>query len=165
MLLVEDSEDVRETTVEFINEVGFDVVAVETAEAALEALAAARYDIVFTDISLPGMSGIDLLKRRARPIRTAVVIASGYGGDFGRLVRSRRRDPVEAVRPGDPRAHVERGAAAVPREPRRGAVIAVLWVKSLHVIFVVSWFAGLFYLPRLFINIAIDDDAAARRGC
>ena len=39
---------------------------------------------------------------------------------------------------------------------------AVLWVKSLHVIFVVSWFAGLFYLPRLLINVALDDNAEAR---
>ena len=39
---------------------------------------------------------------------------------------------------------------------------AVLWVKSLHVIFVVSWFAGLFYLPRLFINVSLDDNAATR---
>ncbi|MES2890220.1 MAG: CopD family protein [Pseudomonadota bacterium] len=28
-----------------------------------------------------------------------------------------------------------------------------LWVKALHLIFVVSWFAGLFYLPRLFVNL------------
>lgn len=28
---------------------------------------------------------------------------------------------------------------------------AVLWIKSLHVIFMVTWFAGLFYLPRLFV--------------
>jgi putative membrane protein len=30
-----------------------------------------------------------------------------------------------------------------------------LWVKSLHIIFVISWFAGLFYLPRLFVNLAM----------
>jgi len=31
----------------------------------------------------------------------------------------------------------------------------MLWVKSLHIVFVVSWFAGLFYLPRLFVNLAM----------
>jgi protoporphyrinogen IX oxidase len=36
----------------------------------------------------------------------------------------------------------------------------VLWVKSLHLIFVTSWFAGLFYLPRLFVNHAMVDDSA-----
>lgn len=35
----------------------------------------------------------------------------------------------------------------------------MLWIKSLHIIFVVSWFAGLFYLPRLFVNHAMVLDA------
>jgi putative membrane protein len=30
----------------------------------------------------------------------------------------------------------------------------MLWVKSLHIVFVASWFAGLFYLPRIFVNLA-----------
>lgn len=38
----------------------------------------------------------------------------------------------------------------------------MLIVKSLHIVFVVSWFAGLFYLPRLFVNHAMVEDAATR---
>ena len=38
----------------------------------------------------------------------------------------------------------------------------MLVLKSLHIIFVVSWFAGLFYLPRLFVNHAMVTDAATR---
>jgi protoporphyrinogen IX oxidase len=34
----------------------------------------------------------------------------------------------------------------------------MLWIKSLHVIFMVTWFAGLFYLPRLFVYHALADD-------
>jgi putative membrane protein len=30
-----------------------------------------------------------------------------------------------------------------------------LWVKALHIVFIASWFAGLFYLPRLFVNLAM----------
>jgi putative membrane protein len=37
----------------------------------------------------------------------------------------------------------------------------VLWIKSLHIIFVVSWFAGLFYLPRIFVNLALVDTPGA----
>ncbi len=36
----------------------------------------------------------------------------------------------------------------------------MLTLKALHIIFVVSWFAGLFYLPRLFVNHAMVEDAA-----
>lgn len=40
----------------------------------------------------------------------------------------------------------------------------MLWVKSLHIVFVVSWFAGLFYLPRIFVNLAmVPADSKAER--
>jgi len=35
----------------------------------------------------------------------------------------------------------------------------MLWVKSLHIVFMVTWFAGLFYLPRLFVYHAMAQDA------
>jgi putative membrane protein len=39
-----------------------------------------------------------------------------------------------------------------------------LWVKALHIIFVASWFAGLFYLPRLFVNLAmVEPGSTAER--
>ena len=33
----------------------------------------------------------------------------------------------------------------------------MLWIKSFHIVFVASWFAGLFYLPRIFVNLAMVD--------
>jgi protoporphyrinogen IX oxidase len=39
-----------------------------------------------------------------------------------------------------------------------------LWVKALHIIFIASWFAALFYLPRLFVNLAmVPKDSHAER--
>ena len=35
----------------------------------------------------------------------------------------------------------------------------MLWLKAFHVVFVVTWFAGLFYLPRLFVYHAVTTDA------
>jgi putative membrane protein len=37
----------------------------------------------------------------------------------------------------------------------------MLWLKALHLIFMVTWFAGLFYLPRLFVYHAMSDDAVS----
>ena len=31
----------------------------------------------------------------------------------------------------------------------------MLWIKAFHIVFVASWFAGLFYLPRIFVNLAM----------
>ncbi|WP_399681189.1 CopD family protein [Xenophilus sp.] len=40
----------------------------------------------------------------------------------------------------------------------------MLWVKSFHIVFVVSWFAGLFYLPRIFVNLAmVPPESVAER--
>jgi len=40
----------------------------------------------------------------------------------------------------------------------------MIWVKAFHIIFMVAWFAGLFYLPRLFVNHAMaeEEDVKAR---
>ncbi|MFZ1180837.1 MAG: CopD family protein [Herbaspirillum sp.] len=37
----------------------------------------------------------------------------------------------------------------------------MLWIKALHIVFITSWFAGLFYLPRLFVNLAQETEQAA----
>ncbi len=39
----------------------------------------------------------------------------------------------------------------------------MLWVKSLHIFFVTGWFAGLFYLPRIFVNLAMVPAPGAER--
>ncbi len=38
----------------------------------------------------------------------------------------------------------------------------MLWIKAFHIIFMVTWFAGLFYLPRLFVYHAMSGDSASR---
>ena len=38
----------------------------------------------------------------------------------------------------------------------------MLWVKAFHIIFMVTWFAGLFYLPRLFVYHAMAEDTPSR---
>lgn len=41
----------------------------------------------------------------------------------------------------------------------------MLWIKSLHIVFIASWFAGLFYLPRIFVNLAmVPADSVAERA-
>jgi putative membrane protein len=37
----------------------------------------------------------------------------------------------------------------------------MLWIKALHIVFIASWFAGLFYLPRIFVNLAMENEPAA----
>lgn len=38
----------------------------------------------------------------------------------------------------------------------------MLWVKTFHLVFVISWLAGLFYLPRILVNLALETNDTAR---
>jgi CheY-like chemotaxis protein len=87
ILLVEDSPEVSLITVEYLTELGHQVVAVCDAELAIEEIAQREFDTVMTDVSLPGMSGIELAKalNKTHP-RLPVVIASGYGAENVQLL-------------------------------------------------------------------------------
>ena len=37
----------------------------------------------------------------------------------------------------------------------------MLWIKTFHIVLVAAWFAGLFYLPRIFVNLAMETQPAA----
>ena len=53
-------------------------------------------------------------------------------------------------------------SVAPPIMPRMSS--AYLWIKAFHIIFVATWFAGLFYLPRLLVNLAmVPPDSHAER--
>jgi CheY-like chemotaxis protein len=81
ILLVEDDEHIRLPTSELLEGLGHEVLALTSAEEALGVLASARIDVLFTDVSLPGMSGVELVRQAlhgAPGLR--VIIASGHGG-------------------------------------------------------------------------------------
>ena len=80
VLLVEDNVDTRVSTAELLGMLGHTVVAVNDAEAALEVLDKQAFDLLFSDISLPNMSGADLaLEAVSRFPSMRVIFASGYG--------------------------------------------------------------------------------------
>ena len=83
ILYVEDNTLLQRSTMEFFEDLGHKVVATGDAEDALTTLAGSDFDVLFTDISLPGMSGLDLA-RAVAPQKPAMrlVLASGYGRQF-----------------------------------------------------------------------------------
>jgi len=79
VLLVEDDATLRMLTTEVIEELDHQVTAVASAEAALELLPQREHDVLFTDIGLGGMSGIELTRRAlAMDPALRIVVASGY---------------------------------------------------------------------------------------
>ena len=84
ILYVEDNTIVREVTSELLAQDQRQIVSCATAEEALKAFAAAPFDLVITDVSLPAMSGIELTRSilQLKP-RVPIILASGYDLDFG----------------------------------------------------------------------------------
>ncbi len=79
ILYVEDNPAVREVTSELLVHDQRHIVALGTAEEALQEFAEQEFDIVITDISLPAMSGLDLARKilDIEP-KAPIIIASGY---------------------------------------------------------------------------------------
>jgi CheY-like chemotaxis protein len=95
ILLVEDSDEVRCITVEYLQELGHQVVAVPSAEKAITHLKQEVFDGVMTDIRLPGMSGLELARALVKNYpKLPVVIASGYGGQSVELLMGEKLPTV-----------------------------------------------------------------------
>lgn len=79
ILYVEDNDDLRATIGELLQQPDRDVTLRGSAEDALAADRERRFDIVVTDISLPGMSGVELARELLRAdARRRIVLCSGY---------------------------------------------------------------------------------------
>lgn len=76
-LVVDDDETIRDTLYELLSE-EYDCQTAETAEKAFARLSAETYDVVLTDISMPGLSGLELLGHVLQQFPTTpVIIISG----------------------------------------------------------------------------------------
>lgn len=87
ILVVEDNLDSQYLVCEMLRAFGHEADGVGHPDDALARLAEGRYDVLFTDVSLPGMSGVDLARRaKADAPGMQVIFASGYGDSLLRHV-------------------------------------------------------------------------------
>jgi signal transduction histidine kinase/CheY-like chemotaxis protein len=86
VLLVEDNDDARESLSRLLELEGHEVTACSDGPAALDAVRAARPDVAFVDLGLPGMDGYEVARRiRAEPGDAVRLVAlTGYGADADR---------------------------------------------------------------------------------
>lgn len=106
ILIVDDDDIIRETLNELLS-TNYRCVTAETAESALAKLEAERFDVVLTDISMPGLSGVQLLSRVLKLYPgTPVIMISGLSdqdqavsliqlGAFDYLLKPFRLERVE----------------------------------------------------------------------
>ena len=82
VLVVDDDPVVRKSFDRVLTGKGYAVITAENGEEALQKLNGEQYDVVYTDIRMPGMSGLEVAEKvKARQPWTPVVIITGYGND------------------------------------------------------------------------------------
>jgi CheY-like chemotaxis protein len=82
VLVVDDDPSVRKSIDRVLTSKGYAVITAENGEEAMRKLNEEKYDLVYTDIRMPGMSGLDVAEQvKASKPWTPVVIITGYGTD------------------------------------------------------------------------------------
>jgi nitrogen-specific signal transduction histidine kinase len=95
VLVVDDEEHVRETLAEMVEALGHRVRRADGGRAALLALDEARFDLVFTDLSMPEMDGWEVAREvRRRSPSTRIAVVTGYGREVARTQADAPADTV-----------------------------------------------------------------------
>ena len=80
ILVIDDEPDVLNIIVEILKTAGYDVVSAPNGEAGIKALDGNYFDLVFTDLMMPGIGGMDVLQHAVtRSPKTLCIILTGYG--------------------------------------------------------------------------------------
>ncbi|MBT6339550.1 MAG: response regulator [Desulfobacula sp.] len=97
VLLVDDEEGIRKVLKIYLQDVGYKVVTADNGKKAVEIIDAESFDIVLTDIRMPGMDGISLLKHiKKNSPDTEVIMITGHG-DFKLAIESLKLDAVDFI--------------------------------------------------------------------
>lgn len=79
ILLVDDDEEVRTITCDMVGELGYKVSTAATGEEALARIRDERFDLLITDVLMPGMNGVELARRvRSYNANLPIIFSSGY---------------------------------------------------------------------------------------
>jgi DNA-binding response OmpR family regulator len=86
ILIVDDDVELCELVGEYLSREGFDVEAVHNGDKGLERALSGEHALVVLDLMLPGMTGLDVLRRLRGESRTPVLILTARGEDVDRIV-------------------------------------------------------------------------------
>lgn len=96
ILVVEDDASFSESLRKLLEKEGFSVLAAPSAEAAIETLKSASVHVIFLDLYLPGLNGMEFLERTAAPKRPPVVMLTAFG-DWGIYVDAIEKGAVDCL--------------------------------------------------------------------
>jgi CheY-like chemotaxis protein len=117
VLVVEDNLDSQYLVCEMLRAFGHEPDGAGHGEAALDLLAGKRYDVLFSDVSLPGISGVELARRAVAQFPgLQVIFASGYGDTLLRQLDF----PYQSLQKPYELDHLQNALASIVRRPQSG---------------------------------------------
>jgi DNA-binding NtrC family response regulator len=126
VLVVDDDPVVRKSFDRVLTGKGYAVITAENGQQALRKLSEERYDAVYTDIRMPGMSGLEVAEEvKARRPWTPVVIITGYGSEAAEMRAKAAGVSSFLHKPLSP-AMIEDSAREIMATPAAAAEVAVL---------------------------------------
>jgi len=118
VLIVDDDVELCDLVAEYLRPEGFEVEAVHDGEAGLQRALSGEHVLVVLDIMLPGMSGLDVLRRLRAQSRIPVLILTARGEDVDRIVGLEIGADDYMAKPFNPRELVARVKAVLRRFER-----------------------------------------------
>lgn len=96
ILVIDDDEAVRKAFVMALEDTGYPVDTVDSGEKALEQANSTNYDLFFLDLKMPGMNGVETLKKlRGQGIQSPVYIVTGFHKEFFDQLRQAEREGTD----------------------------------------------------------------------
>lgn len=83
ILLIDDEEDIRDSVKKVLERDGYDVTTAASGEEGLAIVSDTKVDIVITDIIMPGLDGVDAIKKIRQILPAVRILAISGGGKFG----------------------------------------------------------------------------------
>src|SRR5271167_1838285 len=121
ILIIDDDVELCELVGEYLTQEGFEVEAAHNGDKGLERALSGEHALVVLDIMLPGMTGLDVLRRLRSESRTPVLILTAHGEDVDRIVGLEIGADDYLAKPFNPRELAAR-IHAVLRRTTAGAV-------------------------------------------
>lgn len=119
ILIIEDEASLRKTLARILQQAGFEVTTAETAEQGLDYLKTTKFDLVFTDLRLPGIAGLDALKYIHKINSALPVVLFTAQPDIHSAVEALRRGATDyLLKPLKPEIIVERAKTILLRQQK-----------------------------------------------
>ena len=119
ILIIDDEATLRKTLARILQQVGFEVTTAENAEQGLDFLKTTSFDLIFTDLRMPGIQGLDALRMIHKQYPTLPVVLFTAQPDVNSAVEALRHGATDyLLKPLKPEVIIERAISILAQQQK-----------------------------------------------